>query len=190
MGGEGVAMSLKVNQGKLDWDEALVERLKILWAEGVPTSRIARLLGPTVTKNAVIGKVHRLRLRMRKSPITHPRGVSRPLKARPPRPSRSKAPPSASLPLPVPEPPPKPKPPPRPIPPRKKPGTFTLLDLRPHECKWPVNSPPRGSAAYLFCGNPVETGSYCSEHAAIGFSGKGTARRAELGGWQPRQTGF
>jgi GcrA cell cycle regulator len=183
-------MSLKVNQGKLDWTDELIARLRDLWERGVPTSQIARLLGPAVTKNMVIGKAHRLKLSRRKSPITHPRGVSRPLKARPPRPSRAKGPPGASLPLPVPEPPPKPKPPPRPIPPRKKPGTFTLLDLRPHECKWPVNSPERGGT-YLFCGLPIaEAGCpYCREHVRIGWTGT-KSRQPSTAGWQPRQTGF
>jgi GcrA cell cycle regulator len=192
-------MALKVNQGKLDWTDELIARLRDLWGKGVPTSQIARLLGPAVTKNMVIGKAHRLKLSRRKSPITHPRGVSRPLKARPPRPSRAKGAPDASLPLPVPEPPPpppvppaRPPPPPRPIPPRKKPGTFTLLDLRPHECKWPVNDPPRGQGdRYLFCGQPQFDGqAYCEYHCRVGFSGKGTARAPERAGWQPRQAGF
>jgi GcrA cell cycle regulator len=38
-----------------------------LWGEGLPTSEIGRRLG--VTKNAVVGKVHRLGLPKRNSPI-------------------------------------------------------------------------------------------------------------------------
>ena len=43
------------------WDEQRVERLKTLWSEGLSASQIAAALGG-VTRNAVIGKVHRLGL--------------------------------------------------------------------------------------------------------------------------------
>lgn len=41
--------------------------LMALWSEGLPASEIGRRLG--VTKNAVVGKVHRLGLPKRQSPI-------------------------------------------------------------------------------------------------------------------------
>ena len=44
-----------------------VEQLKTLWTEGLSASQIARALGG-VTRNAVIGKVHRLGLAGRASP--------------------------------------------------------------------------------------------------------------------------
>ena len=43
------------------WTEERVELLKKLWAEGLSASQIASRLGG-VTRNAVIGKVHRLGL--------------------------------------------------------------------------------------------------------------------------------
>ena len=43
------------------WTDDRVEILKKLWAEGLSASQIARELGD-VTRNAVIGKVHRLGL--------------------------------------------------------------------------------------------------------------------------------
>lgn len=46
-----------------------VERLKVLWEEGLSCSRIAREFGDGITRNAVIGKVHRLGLEGR-SPDT------------------------------------------------------------------------------------------------------------------------
>jgi GcrA cell cycle regulator len=58
------------------WTEDRVEVLKKLWAEGHSASQIAKELGG-VTRNAVIGKVHRLGLSGRATP-------SRPVK-RPPR---------------------------------------------------------------------------------------------------------
>lgn len=51
----------------LEWTP---DRIKILiahWEEGLPTSEIGRRLG--VTKNSVVGKVHRLGLKKRQSPI-------------------------------------------------------------------------------------------------------------------------
>ena len=43
------------------WTDERVERLKRLWAEGLSASQIAAQLGG-VSRNAVIGKVHRLNL--------------------------------------------------------------------------------------------------------------------------------
>ena len=65
----------------MSWTEERVEVLKKLWAEGHSASQIAKQLGG-VTRNAVIGKVHRLGLSGRATP-------SRPVK-RPPRLARPK----------------------------------------------------------------------------------------------------
>ena len=46
------------------WTSEKVENLKRLWAEGYSASRIAQQLGD-VTRNAVIGKVHRLGIAQR-----------------------------------------------------------------------------------------------------------------------------
>src|ERR1700722_7844064 len=51
----------------MNWSEDRVEQLKNLWTEGLSASQIARALGG-VTRNAVIGKVHRLGLAGRASP--------------------------------------------------------------------------------------------------------------------------
>src|ERR1700709_1202951 len=45
----------------LTWSDDRVEQLKKLWEGGLSASQIAAELG-NVTRNAVIGKVHRLRL--------------------------------------------------------------------------------------------------------------------------------
>ena len=44
------------------WTEDRVELLGRLWGEGLSASQIAAALGGGVTRNAVIGKVHRLGL--------------------------------------------------------------------------------------------------------------------------------
>lgn len=49
------------------WNDERIELLKSLWAEGLTTGEIGKRLG--VSKNAVVGKAHRLGLKGRPSPI-------------------------------------------------------------------------------------------------------------------------
>jgi len=51
----------------MSWNEGNVARLKELWDQGLPTAQIGKLLG--FTKNAVVGKAHRIGLERRPSPI-------------------------------------------------------------------------------------------------------------------------
>lgn len=51
----------------MPWNDINVARLKELWDQGLPTSQIGKLLG--FTKNAVVGKAHRIGLERRPSPI-------------------------------------------------------------------------------------------------------------------------
>ena len=48
----------------MNWTDERVELLRKLWSEGLSASQIAAQLG-SVTRNAVIGKVHRLKLSSR-----------------------------------------------------------------------------------------------------------------------------
>ena len=50
------------------WTDDLVVRLRELWAQGLTPTQIAAAL-PGISRNAVLGKVHRLRLSSRPSPI-------------------------------------------------------------------------------------------------------------------------
>ncbi len=52
----------------MSWTEERVDVLKKLWMEGLSASQIAAELGEGVTRNAVIGKVHRLKLSGRAKP--------------------------------------------------------------------------------------------------------------------------
>lgn len=64
----------------MGWTEERVDLLKKLWMEGLSASQIAAELGEGVTRNAVIGKVHRLKLSGRAKPATssaRPRNVNR-----------------------------------------------------------------------------------------------------------------
>src|SRR5690348_4146574 len=112
----------------MGWTDERVELLKKLWQDGLSASQIAKQLGG-VTRNAVIGKVHRLGLSGRAAP-------SKP--ARPqfktPRPVRvASATPSA--PRRIAEPSPMPQPVTRYV--DETPGTATVLTLGAHMCKWP-----------------------------------------------------
>ncbi len=54
----------------MSWTDERVELLKKLWMEGLSASQIAGELGDGVTRNAVIGKVHRLKLSGRARPVS------------------------------------------------------------------------------------------------------------------------
>ncbi len=51
----------------MEWSDEIIGHLRALWAEGHSTAEIGRRLG--VTKNAIVGKAHRLELPARPSPI-------------------------------------------------------------------------------------------------------------------------
>ena len=52
---------------RMPWNDENVSRLRKLWDQGLPTAQIGKLLG--FTKNAVVGKAHRIGLERRPSPI-------------------------------------------------------------------------------------------------------------------------
>ena len=152
------------------WTEDRVEVLKKLWAEGHSASQIAKELGG-VTRNAVIGKVHRLGLSGRATP-------SRPVK-RPPRLARPKPriQPDGSVITPkpqrvVPEEVLKPNEkvamlaalPPQPL---ADGEAATILTLRDSMCKWPIGDP--ADPKFAFCGRKSTCGPYCAEHAKVAF---------------------
>lgn len=134
------------------WTEPRIARLKKLWAEGLSASQIARDLGQGVTRNAVIAKVHRLRLSSpdrAKARVTQARPKSRPKAA--PKPSTTAVPRKDPQPL-----------PPEPVV-EGTPRLITLLELEGHACKWPVGMP---HPVQRFCGlRREEDGPYCAFHA-------------------------
>ena len=82
----------------MSWTEERIERLKSMWAEGATASQIADELGG-VSRNAVIGKAHRLGLEARPSPVKPGEEKEAPKKtakaAKPPRPARAEPPAAA-----------------------------------------------------------------------------------------------
>jgi len=158
------------------WTDEMVDELKKLWQKGMTTSEIAKLLG--VSKNSVVGKVHRIGLSARPSPIkTKPdeaEEVAAPSvkkKCRkavsPAEKTVEKEADSSDLSADVKE---------ECVPSENcavKTNTASssitkLTDLDSHTCRWPIGDPKDEN--FHFCGNKVKTGqTYCDEHAAIAY---------------------
>lgn len=150
----------------MSWSDERVEKLKKLWGEGLSASQIAKELGG-VTRNAVIGKVHRLGLSGRATPSRPPtRSVA---KANRPRPAVRPSPRSfvarvATKPAPV-------------EPQRLPNGEFaTVLTLSDHVCRWPIGDP--SDRNFRFCGRRPKSGSpYCESHAVQAYQPAKRRRR-------------
>lgn len=130
----------------MSWSDDRVDLLKKLWGEGKTAAEIAKELGEGVTRNAVIGKAHRLKLSSRVSPIQQ---NAKKIKA------NNNAAPVA------------------PRKPSKKVPVYLgkqvqMEDLRDRMCRWP-NGDPQGDD-FSFCGcRTVEGLPYCENHAAIAY---------------------
>ncbi len=143
------------------WTEDRVEILTKLWAEGLSASQIAAKLGG-VTRNAVIGKVHRLGLSGRAKPK---RKTAKPA-------TRRKTTTARKRPAVRRRPSPRPAPPPPPVPLEAKPlpnGEYaTIMTLTESLCKWPLGDPT--SSDFRFCGRGTEKGEpYCKAHAQLAY---------------------
>lgn len=53
----------------MSWTDERIDKLKRLWEQGMTASQIAEALAEGVSRNAVIGKAHRLGLQSRPSPV-------------------------------------------------------------------------------------------------------------------------
>lgn len=153
----------------MDWTAEAIERLRALWAEGLSTAEIGRRMG--ISKNAVVGKAHRLNLAARPSPIRRdaaPRPAPVPRAPRPvPAPLQRLAPPPA-LRAPVavaPAPAAAPTGAASPVV-RSFPVARPRLGAR--SCCWPIGEP--GTSGFSFCGaEPMAGKPYCAEHAALAY---------------------
>jgi GcrA cell cycle regulator len=144
----------------MSWNGERIELLRALWDEGLSASQIAERLGEGVTRNAVIGKAHRLGLTARPSPVKTPvQEVSwekSEVASQVNDSSRTAAPVA----------------PPRPAQGRSANGNgqsrVTLLDLNDKVCKWPIGHP--GEPDFHFCGKPSQPSfPYCGEHCAVAY---------------------
>jgi GcrA cell cycle regulator len=149
------------------WSDDRVELLKKLWSDGLSASQIAAEMGG-VTRNAVIGKVHRLGLSGRGKASTP--GVQR---ARKP---RVAAPPAATrLNVALAPRPAQPRPAAAPVPELLEEEVVvplservTIMELRESMCRWPLGDPT--TPEFRFCGAKSITGlPYCTYHARVAY---------------------
>ena len=156
------------------WTEDRVATLTKLWADGLSASQIAKQLGG-VTRNAVIGKVHRLGLSGRAKPSrpkpaktqSSPRRTAKRKAAKSaPRTTSSKA--SAAAPKTAPAQLPVSLEPPLEAKPLKDGSYATILTLTDHMCKWPIGDP--GSDEFRFCGRKTDPDEpYCKAHSMVAY---------------------
>ena len=139
----------------MSWTDEKVEKLKELWGKGHTASQIAELLGDT-TRNAVIGKAHRLNLQAR--------APSKQTSSNKQNPKQSKRTNQTMS--------------------RKSKFKSILLDknfesekptslegLTDHTCRWPIGHPDQES--FYFCGRkPIEDFPYCKLHVLYAFQPK------------------
>ena len=168
----------------MSWTDERVEQLKQHWMEGKSASQIASLLGHGLSRNAVIGKVHRLGLAGRaRSPSS---GISRPRRSAPsPAAHRAAAPRLAAA-------------APRmtrgatalALAPRAlmdaEPEAFesvvvpmslrvTIIELKEAMCRWPLGDP--ASSEFRYCGSHAASGPYCPYHGGLAYQPAQDRRR-------------
>ena len=153
----------------MSWTPERIGELEKLWAEGLSTAEIGRRIG--VSKNAVVGKAHRLGLPGRQSPIESKRLKQTPRSAAP-----EAQPQEAVAQKAKPEAPKKPdaKPAVAAEPPRKAAARAAAPKqaAKKHSgpsCQWPFGDPRL--PGFHFCGAPAVSGKpYCGEHCAAAYN--------------------
>lgn len=170
----------------MSWTDERIALLKKMWKEGKSAADIAKTLAKGVTRNAVIGKAHRMGLSGRPSPIKNPPAkketaaapkAAKPSASAPLRDSKKTARPAANA----------------------KPnlalvkeaeelkkiekeavpigGGVALIDLTERMCKWPIGDPKEPD--FTFCGRGIRMGTpYCPDHAAAAYQTSSRSRNA------------
>ncbi len=148
----------------MEWNEETIALIQALWAEGHSTAEIGRRMG--ISKNAVVGKAHRLGLAPRPSPIRRMAGLAA-ADVSPVRPVLGPTLP----PLPVAR-------PAEPVTERRRPASAApaLAVVRPPPprpprhvaCCWPIGEP--GTSSFRFCDDGALPGKpYCAAHAQVAY---------------------
>jgi GcrA cell cycle regulator len=137
----------------MSWTEERVDLLKQLWGEGKTAAEIAKALGEGVTRNAVIGKAHRLKLSSRVSPIQQ--AAKKPVKSEAPKVKKMQPVIKRSV---------------------FKGKGVSMAELGNGMCRWP-NGDPR-DAEFNFCGCQAVPGlPYCEEHAQLAYQVSSRSRK-------------
>ena len=137
------------------WTEQMVDDLRRLWDEGFTASEIAKKIG--VSKNSIVGKVHRLCLTARPSPIKRKdeefdfieeQYIEETTEFDPIEWAQEEVKPVAKK--------------------CAKKERVKLMELDGHTCRWPIGDPRDDD--FCFCGKRVKIGqTYCEEHSAIAY---------------------
>ena len=143
------------------WTPKTIATLSRMAREGANAAQIAAALGNGLTRNAVLGKIHRMRANGKALPMGAAHAPLKP-KAKPM---------------------PKPKPAPVALTPRpvalsfydtvdpKTPGLLRMMDLQPNDCRWPLKAALQGE--YYFCGAQVAPDRpYCPAHVALAYDNR------------------
>ncbi len=174
----------------MDWTVERIELLRKLWSEGLSASQIAGQLGG-VTRNAVIGKVHRLKLSSRgrttAAPARQKKPTARAATVNKQTVKKTVAPSAAKVNTPkvtkVSEAVPAAEPKVKAVPTYQclesnvipMSSRLQLVQLSEKTCKWPNGDPL--SEDFSFCGNDAD-GPYCSYHSKIAFQPASERRRS------------
>lgn len=181
----GVSRRPNIREIQMSWTDDRVDTLRKLWTEGLSASQIAAELGG-VTRNAVIGKVHRLGLSgrakgsnqgggaRRKKPATRANGYA---KQKTNSTADAKKTSSASAPV-------------RPAPivdlPEPPALMLNLLQLTEHTCKYPIGDPQEET--FGFCGAKSREGDpYCEYHCRLTYQPAADRRRDRSQKSSPRR---
>ena len=136
-----------------NWTDEKVEQLRELHAKALPYSVIARQLG--FTKNAVIGKAHRLKLHCLRGNINDPYPLKPKKYAGVPSRHRTRereSPPVANSPA-------------SPYLETPEDELLTIFEVCDGRCRFPIGNP--GTVGFGFCGQRTKGGSiYCEHHMA------------------------
>lgn len=168
----------------MSWTEQKIQMLKDMWGNGYSASEIAKRLGG-MTRNAVIGKAHRLKLSSRPSPIRREEDGGLSVPAGSVLPTMKSARKRVML---------------RPLPPVPMPSTIgkganatreafrslespkrvegiAVTKAGDRHCRWPVGDPR--SPDFRFCGCPAHEGlPYCVDHARVAYQNIGRRSRS------------
>lgn len=142
----------------MSWTDERVALLKKLWVEGKSAAEIAKALGGGLTRNAVIGKAHRLKLSNRVSPIQQNNKKPAPVKPV----VEEKRVVAATIAAPA-----------KPV---KKPDSgVQMVQLKERMCRWPHGDPKE--PGFFFCGDECVPGlPYCEGHAKVAYQAPSRSR--------------